>query len=41
MNNLLALLMMSFFCVLFTGVYIWMRRAEFGESKHGRGKTDR
>jgi uncharacterized iron-regulated membrane protein len=33
MTEMLPILLMAFFCTLFTGVYIWMRRAEFGETK--------
>jgi uncharacterized iron-regulated membrane protein len=39
MTGVLPIVLMAFFCALFTGVYIWMRREQFGEAKRDRKKS--
>jgi uncharacterized iron-regulated membrane protein len=36
MTGVLPIVLMAFVCTLFTGLYIWMRRAQFGEGKGKR-----
>jgi hypothetical protein len=35
----LPIVVMVFFCALYTGAYIWMRRASFGESDGRKEKS--
>ncbi len=40
MNVVLPVVAMAFFSVLYTGLYVWMRRPKFGESEKLATKID-